>query len=185
MVYGCQNKPPLVLISSQPPGQGLSSVWQDWSNLIKLPGLSEPLYKPQRTASGPPHHLNLHSIHSHNPVKCLIYSVFIKPTYPQLTHYVGDPAPTAHGGISVVKLCWDDGMDWGEDTVVSWFKWSCEAGLSKNGLTCLVVVVREMVREVCSPVQRQERGVVQGSGGDRRQDGLPGPLRTNMEVGKN
>lgn len=67
-------------------------------------------------------------------------------THPQLTHYVGDPPPTAHGGIRVEKLCWDDGMDWREGNELSWGRtagWSFETDVDEtDSLVWLLQSVR-------------------------------------------
>lgn len=154
-----QNKPPpaslLVSISFQPPGQGLSSVWQDWAHLIKCSLLSEPLHKP-------------------HPVT---------------------PSPSTHCpccGSSSLGSCWDQsrkalrgwwhGLEGGQ-----WVRGLAQLGealkrMWRNWLTWLVVAARVTVRKVCSHVQRQERGVVQGPVGDGREGWLPGPLKMMLKM---
>lgn len=102
-------------------------------------------------------------------------------TRPQIAHYVGDPPPAAHAGVTVEQLCWDDGMDWGEDKMsrheVAQLDEASETTCRWTWLTWLVVTVRAMtVCRVHSQVQRQEGGVVQGPVGGGRQGCLSGPL---------
>lgn len=48
-------------------------------------------------------------------------------SYPQISDRVGDPPPTAQGGVSEEELCRDDGMDWWTEKTCS-VQWGCTAG---------------------------------------------------------